>query len=104
VANISIQTGRSEKPHPDDWHLGPYRFLRQSGAAARRHALVDDPAEADFILFADSGIGTHFKSIRNHPVYKRWKQKSFIFCRDDYPVPIIPGLYASIPNKWHHSD
>lgn len=104
MAKISIQTAQPRGLPSDDWNLGPYRFFKQGGEHARRHALVEDPAEADFILFADSGVGPHFESIRKHPIYKEWKQKSLVFCRDDYPVPIIPGLYASVQRKWHNPD
>ena len=67
--------------------------------------LVDDPDQADLIIFAEShktttdplDVSTH---VLHHPIYRQHHHKCVIHNGCDLPNPIIPGLYPSIPHKW----
>lgn len=65
------------------------------------HRLVQDPAAADLIIFAElNGAGLHFQRIRRHPLVQRYREKCFIFSSNAYVIPFLPGVYASIERRW----
>ena len=79
-----------------------YPSVRVREAYARdshgKHKLVDDPAEADLILFATNypyppaGLGLYREEL-----YKKYGKKVVLFNSNDYPSPFLGGLCAS----WH---
>jgi hypothetical protein len=86
-----------------DYNLAPLQALRQSARVDRfqRHFLVDNPHAADLVLFAEFyGGGFHFESLRAHPVVKRHRQKCFVFCSNAFVIPFLPGVYASVEQRW----
>ena len=85
---------------PEDsnaWKLAPFNAFSQS-AKNSTHQLVDDPEAADIIFFTDEGLH-HISDAFNSPLYKRYWQKCFIFAQNDFPIPLLPGLYASLRKK-----
>lgn len=68
--------------------------------------LTDDPEAADLIIFAEShldpGKGTPAPARRvlTHPLYQRFAQKTVVHDGSDRPLPLVPGLYPSIPRRW----
>src|SRR2546421_7295232 len=87
----------------DDYNRGAYRRLRESAQIDRfeKHFLTDDPAAADLILFAELyGAGAYFQSVRRHPFVKKFREKCFLFCSNDFIIPFLPGVYASIERRW----
>lgn len=63
----------------------------------RQHCLVDDPNEADLILFAEMGMcGKFAEIVRAHTYYRRFPEKCFLFDSSDLFSPIVPGVYASL--------
>ena len=86
--------------YPEDanfWELSQFRAFLQS-AKTSGHQLVSDPEEADLIFFADEGRRPETDSFSNS-LYRRYWNKCFIFAQTDFPVPLVPGLYASIRKK-----
>ena len=67
------------------------------------HRLVDDPAAADLILFVETSgaSGYYFEGVRRHPVYREFREKSYLFSSTDRVVPFLPGVYASIERRWY---
>ena len=91
--------GRDPKAHLD---------LEQMRACARAdrfgaHRRVDDPREADLILFVEtsSAAGHYFELVRRHPTYREFARKSYLFSSTDKVVPFLPGVYASIERRWY---
>jgi Exostosin family len=87
----------------DDYNRGAFRKLRESAEidAFRKHSLTDDPSTADLILFAELyGAGAYFQSVRRHPFVKKFREKCFLFCSNDFVIPFLPGVYASIEKRW----
>jgi exostosin family protein len=87
----------------DDYNLAPLRVLEQSAAAddLQIHSPTHDPASADVILFAEIlGAGFYFERVRTHPLVKEYREKCFLFCANDFVIPFIPGIYASIEKRW----
>lgn len=89
-----------------DYNLSLLRSLETSARADMFgiHKVVDDPHNADLILFADLlGAGMHFELIRRHPLVKRYREKCFLFCSNAYVIPFLPGVYASLEKRWSSS-
>jgi hypothetical protein len=78
----------------------------QASAQADRfgvHKVVEDPGEADLILFVetDGAAGHYFHRVRSHPVYREFRSKSYLFAAADTVVPFLPGVYTSIERRWY---
>jgi hypothetical protein len=66
-----------------------------------QHRLVDDPDQADAILFAENHAhgDPYCLSVRHHPVYRRFPEKCFIYHDDDNAVAVLRGIYPSIRRR-----
>lgn len=65
--------------------------------------ITSDPHIASLIIFLGSGTtsrkvfcGNH---IKQHPLYKSYPDRCFIWCTEDKPLDYLPGFYASMPKK-----
>lgn len=66
-----------------------------------RHALINDPAAADLILFAELyGAGSYFEKARSHPLVRRFREKCFLFSCTPWAIPFLSGVYTSIERRW----
>jgi hypothetical protein len=86
-----------------DYNLAPLQALQASARADRfqHHVVVDHPHLADLVIFAEYfGAGIHFERLRALPVVKRYRDKCFIFCSNRLVVPFLPGVYASVEQRW----
>jgi hypothetical protein len=92
MAKVLLKTLFSEDSNA--WKLAPYTAFSQS-AKKSAHELVSDPEEADIIFFTDEGLHPVTDSF-NNSFYKRYWHKCFIFSQNDFPIPLLPGLYASL--------
>lgn len=88
----------------------PYAFdeLERMKTAARLdkfgvHEATDDWEQADVILFVENcGTFDHFfHEVRHHPAYRKYPGKCCMHTRTDYPVPFLPGVYASLRKRWY---
>lgn len=67
------------------------------------HSATDDPECADVILFVDNNfldthLGQwHLKSLRAHPLVRRFPEKIFVFDQRDYSWDSFPGIYLNLP-------
>ncbi|MCE0521923.1 MAG: glycosyltransferase family 47 protein [Methylacidiphilales bacterium] len=89
---------------PDDlpaW--GGYRSLKENAQADRMkvHQLVEDPEEADIILFVEMDAGRFSEKVRRHPCRKRFREKCFMFSSDWRVIPFVPGIYTSLEKRWY---
>ena len=75
--------------------LGPFHAFFRSAETSTVHVLVADPHQADLIFLTDEGRNA-VNDICNTPLYDSFWDKCFIFSQCDRPIPLIPGLYASI--------
>jgi hypothetical protein len=83
----------------NSWELSAFTaFLKSAKISA--HQLVNDPEEADLIFFTDEGRRPNVDPF-NNSLYRRYWHKCFIFSQTDFPVALVPGLYASIRKKDH---
>jgi hypothetical protein len=69
------------------------------------HRVVDDPAEADLIVFVETrwAAGRYFERVRRHPVNRAFRAKTYLFSSADKVIPFLPGVFASIEARWHRS-
>lgn len=68
----------------------------------KTHTLVDDPAEADIILFIEHShyvADYFFSQLRNHPLVKKYPGKVFMYNPHDRPWYVLPGLYMCMPKQ-----
>lgn len=88
----------------------PYDELERMKESARRdrfavHRLTDDPGTADLILFVDNvGTPRQFFAIWSNALFRQFPEKCFLFSKDDYAIPFLPGVYASLPGQWDRHD
>src|SRR5712664_2540131 len=87
----------------DDYNRGALRKLWESAQVDTfgKHSLTNDPSAADLILFAELyGAGAYFQLVRQHRFVKKFREKCFLFCSNDFVIPFLPGVYASIERRW----
>src|SRR5256885_7412692 len=90
----------------DPYNRGAFEKLFESAQTDtfRKHCLTNDPSAAEVILFAELyGAGPYFQSVRRHAYVKQFREKCFLFCSNDYIIPFLPGVYASIEHRWFSS-
>jgi hypothetical protein len=91
----------------DPWKHSSSLLLRHSAEldVFKEHRLVEDPEEADIILFAQMGDGGKFaERVRAHPYYARFPLKCFLFDSADTVFPVMPGIYASLTREAYRPD
>jgi hypothetical protein len=103
MARILLLTAFPESnPRP----RGGYLSLKRNALIDRFkvHQIVEDPAEADIILFAEVDAGRFCEQVRNHPYVANFREKCFIMCTDYRTLPFLPGIYTGLEKKWHHPE
>jgi len=101
MAQVLLLSAASELGDP--YNRGAFLKLLESAERDlfKKHTLTDDPAAADVILFAELyGAGPYFQAVRRHPFVRRFREKCFLFSSNDYVIPFLPGVYASIERRW----
>jgi len=86
-----------------DYNRAPLEALRESARVDRfqHHFVIEHPHAADLVLFAEYyGGGFHFERLRAHSVLKRYRDKCFLFCSNARVIPFLPGVYASVEQRW----
>ena len=104
MARVHLLSVAPHAASPWPYALDDLNRMRQSAAADGFgvHRLTDDPAEADVILFVENcDPARHYLEARRHPVYQAHQEKCFLFSRHDFPIPFLPGVYASIARPWY---
>ncbi len=102
---IVISSAGGTEFHP--WKHSATFLLRHSAELDifQQHKLVDDPEDADIILFAEMGeCGAFAERVRAHPFYNRFPEKCFLFDSGDSVFPVLPGIYASLTQKNYRLD
>jgi hypothetical protein len=63
-------------------------------AQPQLHALVDDPADADMILFVGDWPA-HGEGVVDSPLPRRYPEKTLVYFDSDGFVPLLPGVYTN---------
>jgi hypothetical protein len=93
-----------------DAPVSRFEYKRVSTCASRDrfgvHQRVDDPAAADVVVFAELGdcAGPLLERVRRHDLYRDDPERCFIFAPRYKGIPLVPGIYASIPSHMHHRE
>ena len=90
-------------PESDPRPRGGYVSLKENALADRFniHQLVEDPEEADIILFAEVDVGRLCEDILKHPYIRRFRPKCFLFSTDYRVLPFLPGVYTALEKSWY---
>lgn len=105
MADVFLLTATPET-NTDPYNLFACEALRASARSnsSCQHRLTHDAAKADLILFAETlGAGFYFHRVRCHPLVRRFREKCFLFCANDFVIPFLPGVYAAIEKRWSSS-
>ena len=65
------------------------------------HELVDNPAEADIILFAEIDTGRLCEFILPHPYIHKYRSRCFMFSTDWRVIPFLPGVYTGVEKRYY---
>lgn len=104
MASIYLSSVASEENPKWDHALDDLARMRRAAENDRFgiHRTTDDPDTADIILFVENcDTVTHYLEALQHPVYQTYTEKCYLFTRNDFVVPFLPGIYASIPRRWY---
>lgn len=99
----------STAPPDDPARPYPYDELHRMERSAENdafgeHRVTGDPAQADIILYVENCDPIqHYLEVRDDAYYEAFPEKCFLFSRYDHPLPILPGVYTSIPKRWHRT-
>jgi hypothetical protein len=100
VAEVHLLSAAPSGPSDDPKAALDLTQMRDSARADRFgvHSVVDDPDDADLILFVETSAaaGPYFERVRRHPLYRRRRDHSYVFSSTDRVVPVVPGVFASI--------
>jgi hypothetical protein len=102
VATVFLLSAAPE-PERSEANLSALVALQTSASADvfHVHSLTADPHTADLILFAELwGAGMQFQHVRRHPLVRRYREKCFLFSSSAFPIPFLPGVYASLEAGW----
>ncbi len=98
----------SARPAPFDPLEHGAALLLKHGAELdqyRVHELTDRPEEANIILFAETGrCGRFAERVRAHPIYRKFRERCFLFDQGDGHFPTLPGLYTGLTQKLYQAD
>jgi hypothetical protein len=96
-------------PRKDEASEQDARVIHEYYAAltkyAVRHRLSDSVEAADILLFhiaapCFGNADPWRRSLRSHPLFKKFKDRSVILDRDDRALPLAKGLYGDIHAAW----
>ncbi|MCB4798996.1 exostosin domain-containing protein [Neotamlana laminarinivorans] len=67
-----------------------------------RHAIVENPEEADVILFLEQHLSDdpYYFQVIKHELTKKYKQKVILYADVDRPLPILPMLSPTLEKSY----
>ncbi|MDN3688876.1 exostosin domain-containing protein [Cyclobacterium jeungdonense] len=79
------------------------KWLSESSIADpyKIHSLSNNPETADIILFVEHHPGNdpYFFEVLSSKLFKKFKEKCYLYHDADWVIPLIPGIYPSIENR-----
>jgi Exostosin family len=92
------------KPDANDFQRGSYLSILSSAKTnTGKYQCIDDIDNSDLIIACISaqGYGSFFEKLKKHQIYKKYKNKLFVYSMDDNQYPSIPGLYPSLDKAFY---
>ncbi|MDT0688843.1 exostosin family protein [Salegentibacter sp. F188] len=94
----------SAYPYNSETNFAAY-WLRESAELDpyKIHSVCDDPGDADIIFFVEHHPDNdpYFLKVLTSPIYKKFKEKCYLYHDRDWVVPLMPGIYPSIRKKFY---
>ncbi|MGC8549293.1 MAG: exostosin domain-containing protein [Acidobacteriaceae bacterium] len=104
----AVKLAFSAPPTPfSQWKHGAYFLLKHSAEidSFGVHHLTEDPEKADLILFVEMGeSGSFAERVRANALFRRYRDKCFLFDQGDLSYPILPGIYAGLTELQFRKD
>jgi hypothetical protein len=107
MANVLLTSVARENPADNSFARGCCTRLQESFRADRfgSHRLTDDPRQADLIIFCEiNEAGYYYEFVRQHPYFRAYRDKCFLFSSADRFIPFLPGIYPSIDRQNYRPD
>ena len=104
MATVHLVPVETKPPSVDPAPTRVTERLRESQRVDRfgAHTLTDDPGAADLILFVRALTeGAVFSWLLGHPLVRRYRRKCYLYDPNDRVVPLLPGIYPSVEQRWH---
>jgi hypothetical protein len=104
MAFIHIRSVSKKSEKDLNWGRGLADYLITSSrmSTSGEHRWTSDPVEADIILFAERrDEGPYYEFVRRDRCYQKFHEKCLVFSTTDFPTPLLPGIYPSIPRQFH---
>jgi len=80
---------------PNAWRHQEEALRKFWALSSHRHRLVDAPHEAEIIIIGNLRDENWCKSMRTHPIIRRYVSKCFAISEVDAPSPLLRGVYTS---------
>jgi hypothetical protein len=98
MATVHLKTTGNNRlaPTSEDDHLRMCDSARHDRYG--RHKLIENPEDADIILFVGSQH-SDFWDVRNDPLVQRFRDKCFLYHSEDLILPFLPGIYPSLRSR-----
>lgn len=90
-------------PQHDGQHMVDWLKKAANLDSHGKHKWWDDPETADAILFFEghAGMDPLRLGVLFNPIYRKYRQKCFLYHDGDYAYPFMPGLYPSLLKEHH---
>jgi hypothetical protein len=87
----------SAYPEPENF-VSKWLIAAAAEDTFRVHTLVDNPDDAELILFAEghTSVEAYYWSVWNHPVRRRYPERCLLYHDQDFVLPLLPGLYPAL--------
>ena len=97
---VHLRSTSVSEPSAGTWQRRGFDFLQRSATYSPLVTLCDDPAEAEVVIYTDSGPKPYCLSIIHDSVFRDYAPKCFVFNEEDKPIPLVRGFYCSLPSGW----
>lgn len=102
MARVSICCFAQDNGPHNNYALSEFGRLKklQENDRVGKHHPESDPDRADIILFVGSRTNS-MQDFRRSQEWRRHPEKCFVFSGSDQVIPLLPGVYTSIPRKYY---
>jgi hypothetical protein len=102
---VDLLDPKTIKPTATDLDRGSYlELLRFAQISTGHHSCVENIEDADFVIacISSGGYGPFLKDLKRHNIYKKHKNRIFVYSMDDNQYPAIPGIYPALEISFYN--
>jgi hypothetical protein len=102
---VHLLDPKTIKPTATEVDRGAYsELMKFASISTGSHVYVEDIIEADFIIacISNSGYGHFLNDLKHHEIYKKYKNKIFVYSTDGSQYPSVPGIYPGLNPSFYN--